>query len=130
MQILVLQENADLGSIWSAFLERRGLTPRLATNAEKAMGFLSRRPYDVLVFDPAVQTGALALADFATFRNPDVKILAVTASSFFSDGTLFDLIPNARGVLRQPVRPEDLAAYLEHFKERKSETDEPQACTA
>ena len=58
------------------------------------------------------EDGAIAVADFATYRNPEMPIIAVTADSFFSDGTIFELLPNARGVLRAPLRLEDMAALV------------------
>jgi hypothetical protein len=58
---------------------------------------------------------ALAVADFATYRNPEMPIIAVTARGFFSDGAVFELIPNARGLLRAPLRLEDMAALVEHY---------------
>ncbi|MEM8788345.1 MAG: hypothetical protein AAGE76_08780 [Pseudomonadota bacterium] len=91
----------------------------LATSPEDALRALALDRYDALVLDPAMEDGGgLPVADFASFRNPDIAILAITRSAFFSEGALFDLIPNARGVLREPVRPDDLAAYMEHFSEK------------
>ena len=58
---------------------------------------------------------AIAVADFATYRNPDLPIIAVTARGFFSDGAIFELVPNARGLLRAPLRLEDMAALIEHY---------------
>ena len=58
---------------------------------------------------------ALAVADFATYRNPEMPIIAVTARGFFSDGAIFELIPNARGLLRAPLQLEDMAALVEHY---------------
>lgn len=115
MHTLVVQENEGLGRIWCRFLSRRGLQAELCCSVDDGLARLRARTADVLVFDPAISGGALALADYATYRNPEVKILAVTGSTFFSDDTIYTLIPNARGVLHPPVRPEDLAAYLEHF---------------
>ncbi len=117
LRLLVVQENADLGQIWCNFLRRRGVEVTLVTNGEDAVRAIAMDPFDALIIEP-VLSGGLPVADFATFRNPEIIIIAVTKSDFFSGGALFDLIPNARGVLRPPVRPEDLAAYLEHFSER------------
>ena len=55
---------------------------------------------------------------FATYRNPEIPIIAVTARGFFSDSAIFELIPNARGLLRAPLRPEDMAALVEHYGSR------------
>lgn len=117
LRLLVVQDNADLGQIWCNFLRRRGVDVTLVTNGEDAVRAIAMDPFDALIIEP-VLSGGLPVADFATFRNPEIIIIAVTKSDFFSGGALFDLIPNVRGVLRPPVRPEDLAAYLEHFVDR------------
>jgi len=76
--------------------------------------------FDALVLDLVLPDGgAIAISDYATYRCPDVPIIAVTSTSFFSDGSIFDLIPNARSLMRTPLRPDDLAAVLEHYVPRK-----------
>ncbi len=75
-----------------------------------------KNSYDVLVIEPDLEGGGgLPVADMATFRNPNISILAVTRSTFFSESMIFDVMPNARALLRTPVPPEDLAAYVEHI---------------
>ena len=63
---------------------------------------------------------AIAVADFASYRNPDLPIIAVTARGFFSDGAIFQLVPNARGLLRTPLRLDDMAALIEHYGGRRA----------
>ena len=88
----------------------------LAANAPEAYTALRRQPYAAIVLDMELPEGeALAVADFATYRNPEVPIIAVTARGFFSDSAIFELIPNARGLLRTPLRPDDMAAMVEHY---------------
>ncbi|NNU79600.1 response regulator [Halovulum dunhuangense] len=116
MRVLVVHENGDLCGIWARFLKRSGFSVKVATSPADAEYQLASADFDVLVVEPELEGhGGLSVADMATFRNPEIRILAVTASSFFSEGTIFDLIPNARGVLRTPVRLEDLGAYIDHF---------------
>ena len=43
------------------------------------------------------------------------------ASAFFSDGAIFELIPNARGLLRAPLRLEDMAALVQHYGEKNAD---------
>lgn len=118
MNILVVQDNRDLGEIWCRFLMRRGMSVDLATSEEEAIELLSMRDYDSMIVEPALRDGGgIPVTDFATYRNPDISILAVTKSTFFSDGSIFAMIPNARGFLRTPVRPDDIGAYLEHFRD-------------
>ncbi|MEO0911969.1 MAG: response regulator [Pseudomonadota bacterium] len=120
MRVLVVQDNPDLGSIWCKFLRRQGLESVLATTEAQATKALEEEHFDVLVLEPVLDGGGgLCIADIAAFRHPDMPIIAVTKSSFFADGSIFAMIPNARGLLRTPVRPEDLIAYLEHFAPRK-----------
>ena len=111
MQTLLVEYNGDLGTIWARFLGRQGIDCQLVTNAAAAYDMLRQQSFDVMVLDVELPDGeALAVADFATYRNPDIAIIAVTARGFFSDSAIFSLIPNARGLLREPLRPEDMAA--------------------
>lgn len=104
--------------MWCRFLARQGVWADLAVSQESALNYLSRQIYDVLVIEPDLEGGrGLAVADMATFRNPDIAVLAVTRSTFFSESMIFDIMPNVRALMRTPIRPEDLAAYIEHFDE-------------
>lgn len=124
MQVLIVEDNGDLASIWAGFLRRQGMDCTLASTAAEAYAALRTQPFHALVLDMEVAEGeALAVADFATYRNPDIPIIAVTAQSFFSDGLIFQLIPNARGLLRAPLRPDDMAAMVEHYGARSVAAD-------
>lgn len=116
MNILVVESDAALGQIWCRHLERLGNTVQLATSEKQAIDLLRFSPFSVLVLDISTKNASvLAISDFATYRNPDVAIIVVTANSFFSDGSIFELIPNARGYLHTPIQPDDLAALVEHY---------------
>ena len=118
VRLLVVQDNAELGRMWCRFLARQGMRADLAVSQQTALDYLSKHHYDVLVIEPDLEGGGgLPIADFASFRNPDVSILAVTRSTFFSEAMIFDIMPNARALLRTPVPPQDLAAYIEYFDE-------------
>jgi len=116
VQVLIVEHEAELAAVWARFLERQGLGCAIAGSQAEAEAVLRARRFDALVLDMELPEGtALAVADVATYRNPDVAIIAVTAHGFFSDGAIFELIPNARGLLRAPLRPEDMAALVEHY---------------
>lgn len=122
MQILIVEHSPDLAAIWARFLERQGLICTRATSAAEAYDAVRAQPFDAMVLDMELPEGtALAVADFATYRNPEIPIIAVTAHGFFSDSAIFELIPNARGLLRSPLRPEDMAALVEHYGGRSAE---------
>jgi DNA-binding response OmpR family regulator len=121
VQVLIVEANADLAAIWAGFLRRQGMDCTLAQSPEEAYAALRAAPFDALVLDMDVsEDESVQVADFATYRNPDIPIIVVTARTFFSDGLLFQLIPNARGLLRAPLRLEDMAALVEHYGSRSS----------
>ncbi len=115
MRVLVVQDNMDLGTIWCRFLARQGLDARLVTSDTEAIAALEEEAFDALVLEPVMAGGSgLCVADIAAYRYPEMPVIAVTKSSFFADGSIFAVIPNARGILRTPINPADLVAYLEH----------------
>jgi CheY-like chemotaxis protein len=130
VQVLIVEHNPDLARIWSGFLARQGMTCVVAGAGTEAYTALRARDFDALVLDMELPEGeALRVADYASYRNPDIPIIAVTARGFFSDGTIFELIPNARGLLRAPLRPEDMAALVEHYGARSAAAARRRAAT-
>ncbi len=119
MHILVVEANKELGQIWCNHLKRQGETPVHVTTEDAAIEALRFTPFDVLVLN-LMQSSALRICDYAAYRLPEIAIIIVSASNFFSDGSLFELIPNVRGMLHSPVQPDDLAAVIEHYGRRKS----------
>ncbi len=116
MQVLVVQSDEAMGQIWCDHLVRQGAVTVLAQNEKAAVDALRWRTFDVLVIDLMAQDcGVLSVADLATYRSPEIAIIVVTANSFFSDGSIFEVIPNTRGFLNSPVAPEDLAALVDHY---------------
>lgn len=115
MRVLIVEHNEDLGRIWARFLERQGLDVSLATTQKEAIQTMRFEDFDALVLEIVLPDGgAIAISDYATYRFPDIPIITVTSGSFFSDGSIFELMPNARGIMRTPFRVDDLAALLEH----------------
>lgn len=121
MKVLIVESTADLGRFWGRFLERKGCEVTLATTQKDAIAQMRFAEFDALVIDLVLPDGgAIALSDYASYRYPEIPIITVTSSTFFSDGSLFDVMPNARGVMRAPFRPDDLAALLEHCVSHKA----------
>jgi DNA-binding NtrC family response regulator len=113
---LIVEHNREIARVWADFLERQGMVCEIAESGAEAYEALRTRAFAALVLDVDLTDGeALQVADFASYRNPDIAIIAVTPRNFFSDGAIFELIPNARGLLRAPARPEDMAALVEHY---------------
>lgn len=121
MRILLVEHNEDLSNLWARFLQRQGVEVVQTATQGEAINLLRFEAFDALVLDLVLPDGgAIAISDFATYRYPDVPIIAVTSTSFFSDGSIFELIPNARSLMRTPLRPDDLAAVLEHYVPKKA----------
>ena len=54
------------------------------------------------------------MADFASYKRPEARVIFVTRSGFFSDGSIFQLAPNTAAYIAAETPPEDLAALVEH----------------
>ncbi len=122
MKVLLVQNNKGLSDLWATFLRRQGSEVIQAYTQSEAIHQLRFQTFDALVLDLVLPDGgAIAISDFATYKQPDVPIVAVTSGSFFSDGSIFELIPNARSLMRTPVRPNDLVAVLDHYTPSDSE---------
>ena len=116
MRILVVESDTELGELWCNHLSRQGGKPTLVADSDKAIGALRTEKFDVLVLDLMLPGSCvLAVADFATYRWPEISVLVVSANSFFSGGSVFDVVPNARGFLSAPVQADDLAALVDHY---------------
>jgi DNA-binding NtrC family response regulator len=116
VRTLIVEHQRDLAEIWARFLARNGLTCTIAGSEAEAYDKLREGTFDAIVLDMELPDGkAIAVADFATYRNPDIPIIAVTARGFFSDNAILQLVPNARGLLRESMRLDDMAALVQHY---------------
>ncbi|MBL1436365.1 MAG: hypothetical protein COB08_009230 [Rhodobacteraceae bacterium] len=116
---MIAQQNAELGKLWAGFLEREGIQTTLVFSQEEALAKLRTHTFDALVLEMVLPDGgAIAVADFAAYRMPDVPVITVNSSSFFSDGSIFQLLPNVHSVMQAPVEGEDLAAMISYLQQR------------
>ncbi len=116
MHILVVEGNADLGRVWGRHLEREGHSVDLVSTQEAAVAVLRERTVNVIVLDVVLPGGsALAIADFASYRQPMAKVVFVTNTTFFSDGSIFRHAPNACAFLQADTDPSDLAIMVSHY---------------
>ncbi len=116
MKVLIVESNGELGALWQRHLRRHGMTTDLILSGDEATARIETEDYDVIVLDLVLENGsAFAVADYARFRHPRTNIIFVTDTAFFSDGSIFALIPNARAFLESHTPPEDLAAMVEYY---------------
>ena len=120
MRVLVAQHNAELGRLWAGFLEREGIEATLVPSQSEALAQLRAQDFEALVLEMVLPDGgAIAIADFAAYRMPDVPVITVNSSSFFSDGSIFQLLPNVHSVMQAPVEGKDLAAMVSHLQNKR-----------
>lgn len=121
MSVLIVEERPELGELWQSHLARLGMPATVVGDVEAALAYLSDTRPQVIVADLDLPgSGALAVADYAGYRHPGARIVFVTASSFFSDGSIFAASPNACAFLPARTPPEDLAAVVEFQVRRHS----------
>lgn len=116
MNVLIVESKPELGALWQRHLERQGGSVTLVHSQEAAIIALYSNDYQIIVLDLVLDHGsALAVADFASYRRPDARVIFVTNTSFFSDGSIFAHSPNACAYVQSETPPEDLAAMVEHY---------------
>ncbi len=116
MKVLIVESKPELGMLWQRHLERLGADVSLVDSQEAAITALYASDFRIIVLDLVLEQGsALAVADFASYRRPDARVLFVTNTSFFSDGSIFSHSPNACAYVQSATPPEDLAAMVEHY---------------
>lgn len=116
MRVLIIESNSELRDVWQRHLERQGVEVECADGQDAAIQFLQDSSVDLIILDLVLEVGsAFAVADYANYRHPDTPVIFVSNSSFFSDGSIFQHMANARAFVASEVDPEDLAAMVEHY---------------
>ncbi|MCT8159203.1 hypothetical protein [Pseudoruegeria sp. SHC-113] len=118
MQVLIVESDPGLGDLWQRHIERQGCGVLRADSEAAAIAALrdTRTPVNVIVLNLFLTGGsALAVSDYASYRHPKARVIFVTSTSFFSDGSLFAIAPNACAYVPTHTRPEDLAAMAGHY---------------
>ncbi|MEO1308788.1 MAG: response regulator [Pseudomonadota bacterium] len=116
MKVLIVESNSDVGLMWSRHLQRMGLKVEMALGESEAVEALENDDINVIVMDVVLDQGsAFAVADYASYRQPNTKIIFVTSTTFFSDGSIFSHASNACAFLQVETPPDDLAAMVEHY---------------
>lgn len=119
MHVLIVQENQALATLWGDHLRRQGCEVTCVDTEDSAISVLRVDDVHVIVLDLVLSGGsAFSVADFASYRQPDAKVVFVTNTSFFSDGSIFQHVPNACAFLQSQTPVEDLGAVVEHYGNR------------
>lgn len=115
MRVLIIESRKRLGELWMRHIERQGAEVFLATSTTDAIRIVRQNDIDVIVLDLFLDEGsAMAVADYACYRRPEARVIYVTSTTFFADGSVFEHMPNAYGYIKTSTPPDDLAAMVEH----------------
>jgi len=115
-RVLIVESEPNLGALWQRHLERSAAIVEVVGSQDEAVARLSEKAFDVIVLDLILASGsAIAVADYASYRRPEAKVVFVTSTTFFSDGSIFRHMPNASAFLPRGTPPDDLAAVVEHY---------------
>jgi DNA-binding response OmpR family regulator len=116
MRVLIVESIKALADLWRSHLERQGMVVTTVSTGDEACARIAAASYDVIILDLVLSDGsAFAVADLARFRRPQTSVIFVTDTAFFSDGSIFSLMPNARAFVQSATRPEDIAAMVAHY---------------
>ncbi|OSP51933.1 response regulator [Pseudoruegeria sp. SK021] len=119
MPVLIVESNPELGELWKRHLERLGMTVFRVETDTAAIHTLRERQVRIIVLNVVLKDGgAFAVADYANYRYPKMKVIFVSSSSFFTDGSIFTLAGNACAYLPSSTPPDDLAAMVEYHAAR------------
>jgi CheY-like chemotaxis protein len=116
LNVFIVEIQPELAQLWRRHLERQGMQVSCVGSQEDAIAFLATQDVDIIILDLVLEDGsALAVADYANYRQPDARVIFVTNTTFFSDGSIFAHSANARAFLPLATPPDDLAAMVAHY---------------
>lgn len=111
--ILIVAGNLQLAQIWARHLERQHQEVLVTTKLSEAIEIIRENPVQVAVLDLMLEnSAAFSVADYVSYRRPKSKIVFVTRTSFFSDGSLFNHVPNTAAIVQEDTPPSDLAEIV------------------
>jgi DNA-binding NtrC family response regulator len=125
MRVLIVESKAELGALWQRHIERQGYEVIRTESQDAAIECLRTETVGIVILDLVLERGsAFAVADFASYRQPESRVIFVTNTTFFSDGSIFQHMQNAAAFLPTETPPEDLAALFDYYFH---DTAEPRA---
>jgi DNA-binding response OmpR family regulator len=116
MRVLIVESNAGLGGLWQRHIAKPGVEVLRAETQAAAIEYLRGGSIAIILLNLVLPEGsAFAVADFASYRQPAAKVIFLTDTKFFSDGSIFQHMQNAAAFLPTETKPEDLAALVDYY---------------
>lgn len=116
MRILIVHQNSDLAAFWAKYLSRQNADVTVETTADAAIKTLRFDEIHALILDMALANGgSFQISDHASLFHPEIPIIAISDSTFFSGSELYQMMPNTRALLSMPVQLADLRAIVEFY---------------
>ncbi|MGP6086976.1 response regulator transcription factor [Antarctobacter jejuensis] len=116
MNVLIVESRQPLAQLWRRHLQRSGAQVAIAATQDEAFDHLATDKFEVIILNVVLENGsALAVADLAQYRQPEARIIFVTNTTFFSDGSIFKLCANACAYLPSSTAPDDLTNMVHHY---------------
>lgn len=124
MRILILNNLLETADIWRHYLTRKGFDVTISSSFQGARKNIVDSLFDIAIISEDEELGEfLAFTDYASYRQPNMKIIAVTSNRFFSNGAIFNLIPNTQACLSPSTSSEDLSNWIEHSLRASQQTE-------
>lgn len=121
MDILIIENQKALVQKLQPFLEQKGAVIAHATSREEAASFLIGLSFDVILIDSQFDNGkALGIAELADFRQPEAKMIFMSDSTIFSDGSIYRQFSNLCSYLPRSTHPQDIAMLVEYQAAKRS----------
>ncbi|MDR6564102.1 MULTISPECIES: response regulator transcription factor [unclassified Arcicella] len=118
--LLLVEDDADLGRLLTAYLQVQGLDVSLANDSEGALGLLKERNFDIVVLDVMLPKGdGFSLANLIKVRYPNLPFLFLTARRQKED-VLKGLSLGADDYMVKPFDADELVLRLQNILRRSN----------
>lgn len=113
--VLLLEDDEGFSFTLQEALRLAGHKVVAVSKCEDAIAALKRQVPDVMVLDLMIGLDmSMNVASYAAYAAPEAEIIFVTGSTLFPSGELFEMVDNARWILRKPVKVADFTRLIDH----------------
>lgn len=129
MDVMIVEDDAALASVWHDALADAGHEVTMAGSTTLAMRQLLTKSFDLVVLDLLVgDNNTVSLSHYLGYASPDARVMVITGSGFFPNGEVTAVAPNVDWLLRKPLRVSDFMAIVDHVADLKSARTATREC--